>query len=64
MASLAHIHKVATVRQARRRIDTGLHDDRHNAGLANLLTKWKAWHTHNIIRIGIVLPSHTGRHVG
>ena len=33
-------------------------------GAANLLTKWKAWHTPNIIRMGVVLPFHTGRHAG
>jgi hypothetical protein len=33
-------------------------------GPVNLLTKLKAWHTHNIIRIGVVLPSYTDRPVG
>jgi len=64
MASLGHIHKVATVRQAGRGIAADPHDDRWRGRTANLLTKWKAWHTPNIIRIGVVLPSHINSHDG
>ena len=28
-------------------------------GPANLLTKGQAWHTHNIVRIDVLLPAHT-----
>src|SRR3979409_2699341 len=38
-ASLGHIHKVAAVRQAGRRIAADPHDDRWRGRTANLLTK-------------------------
>src|SRR5678815_2405924 len=57
-ASLGHIHKVTAVRQAGRRIATASHDEVQGRGPANLLTKGQAWHTHNIVRIGVLLPAH------
>jgi hypothetical protein len=29
-----------------------------DGGPVNLLTNWKAWHTHNSVRLDVVLPPH------
>jgi hypothetical protein len=57
-ASLRHIHKVVAVRQARREISGVPHEDLRGQRTANLLTKWKAWHTPNTKCRDIVLFSH------
>ena len=63
MASLGHLHKAATVRQADRELSQTSPMIGAGRGPVNLLTKGQAWHTSKSIRMGVVVPAHADRRV-
>jgi hypothetical protein len=63
MASLGHLHKAATVRQADREFVADVPIIGEDRGPVNLLTKGQAWHTSKSIRMGVIVPARADRHV-